>query len=179
RPGEELTEDSPAGRGFLADVVTRWEAATEPARAATRVVHARTGLVVSLAGALAPLGLATRLGLGATIGSGAQHWPWIGLEDEAAALIHLATASHLSGAVNLVGPEPATSRQITTALARDLRRPHLLRLPAWTLRIVMGAAADELLLADQRVLPEVLEGDGFTFRAATAQEAVAAAVRAG
>lgn len=176
RPGEELDEGSVPGTGFLAEVVQDWEAATEPARDATRVVHARTGLVIAPGGALRPLLLATRLGLGATIGSGRQVWPWIGLEDEALALIHLATGSTLSGAVNLVGPEPATSRQITTALARDLHRPHLLRLPAWTLRAAMGAAADELLLADQRVRPRALARDGFAFRSPSATAAVAAAV---
>lgn len=176
RPGEELDEDAGRGRGFLADVVSAWEDATGPAAARTRVVHARTGLVLAAGGALTPLVLTTRLGLGATVGNGRQHWPWIALEDEARALLHLATASELSGPVNLVAPAAATSRQVTTALALALHRPHVFRLPAFALRAGMGLAAEELLLADQRAVPRRLREDGFAFRYATPDAAIAAAL---
>ncbi len=164
RPGEQLTEASEAGSGFLSDVVRQWEAATEPARGSTRVVFARTGLVLAKEGALKPLIIATRLGAGAAIGPGTQHWPWIALEDEAAALAHLALDSELSGPVNLASPQSATSEQVTRALAAELKRPHLFRLPAWLLKLAMGSAAEELLLADQQAVPERLEADGFAFR---------------
>lgn len=176
RPDAELDEDAGRGSGFLADVVSAWEDATRPAEARTRVVHARTGLVLASGGALTPLMLTTRLGLGATIGDGKQHWPWIALEDEARALLHLATASELTGPVNLVGPTPAMSRQVTTALARALHRPHVFRLPAFALRAGMGTAAEELLLADQRAVPKRLLEDGFVFGRTTPDAAIAAAV---
>ncbi len=163
RPGEELTEESGAGSGFLADVVRQWEAATAQAEKATRVVHARTGLVLAKGGALKPLMLATSLGAGAAIGPGTQHWPWIALEDEAAALAHLALRSVLSGPVNLASPQAATSEEVTRALAARMRRPHIFRLPAWLLKPVMGMAAQELLLADQRSVPGRLLEDGFAF----------------
>lgn len=177
RPGETLLDDSGRGRGFLADVVAAWEQATEPARGRTRVVHARTGLVLARGGALKPLMLATRFGLGASVSNGEQYWPWIGLADEARALLHLATASAVEGPVNLVGPEPARSKDITTALARALHRPHLLRLPRFALKTAMGLAADELLLADQRAESRVLLGDGFMFTTPTVQEALEPVVR--
>lgn len=176
RPGELLTEDSPAGEGFLAAVVSRWEAATARADDVTRVVHIRTGVVLADGGSLSPLLLATRLGAGATIGTGQQLWPWISLEDEVAAIVHLLTRSELSGPVNLTGPEPAPSAEITRLYARAMRRPHLLRVPDWLLRLVVGEPADEILLPDQRVVPTRLLADGFEFRHPTAQEAVAAAV---
>ncbi|WP_413452361.1 TIGR01777 family oxidoreductase [Georgenia phoenicis] len=177
RPGTVLTEDSGPGDGFLAGVVLRWEAATAPADDVTRVVHIRTGLVMADGGALAPLQLATRLGAGATIGTGEQQWPWISLADEARAIVHLLTRSELSGPVNLTGPQAARSADITRALAREMHRPHLVRLPAWLLRLVLGEPAEEMLLPDQRILPVRLQADGFTFRHATAEQAVAAAVR--
>ena len=176
RPGEPLTEESPRGAGCLADVVGAWEEATEPAERTTRVVHARTGLVLAADGALKPLMLTTRFGLGATVGTGTQHWPWIALADEARALLHLAAESSLSGAVNLVAPASATSRQVTTGLARALSRPYRLRLPAFALRAGMGLAAEELLLADQQVLPSRLNDDGFRFEHPALDEAIAAAV---
>ncbi len=176
RPGTVLTEESGPGDGFLAGVVLRWEAATARADDVTRVVHIRTGLVMADGGALAPLQLATRLGAGATIGTGRQQWPWISLADEARAIVHLLAHSELSGPVNLTGPRAATSADITRALAREMHRPHLFRLPAWFLRLVLGEPAEEMLLPDQRILPVRLQADGFTFRHETAQEAVAAAL---
>lgn len=176
RPGEELSERSERGSGFLATVADQWEEATRPAQEATRVVHLRTGLVLAAEGALGPLIGATRLGAGATIGTGRQHWPWISLADEVAAIIHLMTTSGLSGPVNLAAPTPARSADITRAIAQRLGRPHRWRLPAWLLRTVMGPAADELLLGDQRVVPSKLLADGFVFAHGTCDAAVAAAV---
>ncbi len=179
RPGEVLTEESTAGEGFLAGVVTRWEAATARADDVTRVVHIRTGLVMADGGALAPLQLATRLGAGSTIGTGRQQWPWISLADEARAIVHLLAHSALAGPVNLTGPEAATSAEVTRALAREMHRPHLFRLPEWLLRLVLGEPAEEMLLPDQRIVPARLEADGFTFRHRTAEEAIAAAADPG
>ena len=176
RPDAVLTENSPPGEGFLSGVTQRWEAATRAADDVTRVVQVRTGLVLGQGGALAPLMLATRLGAGSTIGTGRQHWPWISLADEARAIAHLLTDSRLSGPVNLSGPDPVPSVEITRALARAMNRPHLFRLPVWLLRLVLGEPAEEMLLPDQRVVPEKLLADGFEFRHPTAGEAVAAAL---
>lgn len=172
RPGERLTEESEAGSGFLADVVRQWEAATEQAEERTRVVHARTGLVLANGGALKPLILATRLGAGAAIGPGTQHWPWIALEDEAAALAHLALRSQLSGPVNLASPQAATSEEVTRALAAQMRRPHIFRLPAWLLKTTLGLPAEELLLADQLSVSGRLQEDGFAFGLSSLAEAL-------
>ena len=175
RPGEELNEDSPRGSGFLSDVVTAWEAATAPAVAHTRVVLARTGVVLGPAGALSPLIRLARLGLGGPIGDGRQHWPWIHLDDEARAIRHLVEASALDGPVNLVGPVPATASDITRAVAQALHRPHIVPAPAWALRLALGDAARELLLADQRVSPSRLRDEGvFRFEHVDAAEAVQA-----
>lgn len=176
RPGERLTEASPRGTGFLADVVAEWETATAGAVGATRVVLARTGLVLGPGGALAPLRLATRLGAGARVGTGRQGWPWISLDDEIGAMVHLITSSQLAGPVNLVGPTPATSEDVTRALARALHRPHLLVLPRPLLRLALRDAADDLLLASQSVVPERLLADGFVHTHADVPSAVEAAL---
>src|SRR5690625_2563874 len=177
RPGEQLTEDVAAGEGFLAGVVERWERATARADDVTRVVHARTGVVMTQGGALGPLALATRLGAGATIATGRHQLPWISLRDEARAIVHLLERSELSGPVNLTGPEPATWDDMTRALARALRRPHLFRLPEWLLRLVMEEEAEGMLLPHQRIVPERLRADGFEFRHQAVQDAAAPASR--
>lgn len=171
RPGERLTEESPRGAGFLADVVDAWEDAALLAPPKTRTVLLRTGVVIGPAGAMKPLRLATAFGLGATIGSGHQHWPWISLHDEVEAILHLLT-SPLEGPVNLAGPTPATADRITRRLASDLHRPHLLKLPEKAVELGLGDLGRELLLPSQQVVPEKLQQDGFVFRHTTSDEAV-------
>jgi uncharacterized protein (TIGR01777 family) len=171
RPGEPLTEASAKGEGFLSDVVEAWELAARLAPDGTRVVTFRTGLVVGRGGAFTPLIPLTRLGLGARLGTGRQHWPWISLHDEAAAIRHL-LGSTLSGAVNLAGPTPATADEVTRALAEALHRTQRLAVPEFAIRM-LGDAGRDLLLASELVVPTRLVEDGFVFRHATVREAMA------
>jgi uncharacterized protein (TIGR01777 family) len=166
RGGEFLTEDSTAGTGFLAELCVRWQEAAEPARAAgLRVVHLRTGLVLSAAGGvLARMLPLFRAGLGARLGAGRQWQSWITRADAVAAIVHLAAAPGAGGPVNLVAPDPVTNAELTAALGRALRRPARLRVPAAVLRAALGREmADETVLAGQRVLPAALQGSGYSF----------------
>jgi uncharacterized protein (TIGR01777 family) len=171
RPGEVLTEESNAGTGFLAEVVRDWEDAARLAAPSTRVVLFRTGIVVGKGGAFTPLEALTRVGLGSRLGDGTAHWPWISVHDEAAAILHLLT-SKLVGPVNLAGPTPATSDQITRLLARALRRPRFWVIPRALIELVLGEAGRELLLPSRNILPARLLEDGFAFREATIQSAI-------
>ncbi|WP_066038587.1 TIGR01777 family oxidoreductase [Herbiconiux solani] len=172
RPGELLTEASPVGTGFLAKVTDAWERAAQPAAQATRLVMIRTGLVVGKGGgALKPLTLLAKAGLAGPIGSGDQIWPWISLHDEAAAIRHLIT-SELDGPVDLTGPQPVPASVIVRELAEELHRPYWLKTPAWALKAVLADAGRDLLLADQDVSSQKLQGDGFVFRDETIGEAI-------
>jgi len=174
RGDEELTEFSPRGQGFLADVVEAWETEAQAASSSkTRVCFARTGLVVGRGGALAPLALQTRLGVGGNIGPGTQWWPWISLHDEVRALQYLVTHDTDQTIFNLVGPTPATATDLTTELARALRRPHLLGLPTFAITALMGEAGEELLLSSQRVISQRLDIIGFRFDDLTIADAIA------
>jgi uncharacterized protein (TIGR01777 family) len=176
RPAVRLTEDASKGEGFLSDVVAAWEEAAGLAPEATRTVLLRTGLVVGRGGAMTPLRLLTAVGAAARIGSGGQHWPWISLYDEAAAIRHLLTST-LRGPVNLAGPTPATSDRVTRALAAAMHRWHLLRLPEGVISTLMGDAGRELLLASQKQVPAKLLADGFRFRHETVEQAIEELVR--
>ena len=174
RGDEELTEFSPRGQGFLADVVEALETEAQAASSkTTRVCFARTGLVVGRGGALAPLALQTRLGVGGNIGPGTQWWPWISLHDEVRALQYLVTHDTDQTIFNLVGPTPATATDLTTELARALRRPHLLGLPTFAITALMGEAGEELLLSSQRVISQRLDIIGFRFDDLTIADAIA------
>lgn len=173
RPGERLTEQSERGSGFLADVVESWEKAANLAPEKTRVVTFRSGIVLGAGGALSRLETITKLGLGGPLGSGGQHWPWVSLYDEAAAITHLLT-SQLSGPVNVVGPTPATADRITKGFAQAMHRPYRFAVPERVVSLALRDAGEQLLLASQKVVPERLLADGFTFRHETAQQAIEA-----
>ena len=173
RGESELTEQSPPGDGFLASVTTQWEAAAAPIESKkTRVVYARTGLVIAKTGAMAPLRLQTFLGVAGPIGSGRQWWPWISYRDEIRALVFLLEQQQLAGPFNLVGPTPATAREVTQALARLMKRPHWLGLPTWAVKL-MGEAGPEILLSSQKITPARLLEAGFRFEHQTIDEAIA------
>lgn len=171
RPRVRLDDDSPRGDGFVPDLVLAWEQAAALAPAATRVVTLRTSVVVAKSGGLAPVRLLTSFGLGARFGSGHQFWPWISLDDEVRAIVHLLSSS-LSGAVVLAGPTPATADEITAAFAEALRRPRLFRVPAWAIRLALGDAGEHLLLADVQLQPVRLAADGFEWRHRTVRDAI-------
>jgi uncharacterized protein (TIGR01777 family) len=159
--GEDvLDEDEPIGTTFFADVVRQWEAATAPARdAGVRVVHLRTGVVLSShGGALGKLLPLVKLGVGGRFGDGRQYWPWISLTDEVRAIEHLLT-SDVRGAVNLVTAADRNA-DVVQALAQAFHRPAVVPVPAFALRTVLGDFSSEVL-GSNRAVPTVLAADGF------------------
>lgn len=175
RPRVRLDDDSPKGDGFLADLVLAWEQAAALAPPATRVVTLRTSVVVAKDGGMAPVRLFTQLFLGTRFLPGTQYWPWISLDDEVRAIIHLLTST-LAGPVVLAGPTPATSDDVTAAFARALGRPRWLPAPAAAIRLALGEAGQRLLLDDVQLLPHRLSEDGFEWRHRTIDAAVGAAL---
>ena len=175
-PGARLTERSPRGDTFLADVCGEWESAARSAGDDSRVALLRTAPIVHRDGVLKPLLLLTRLGLSGPIGRGTQVWPWISLEDEVRAIRHVIDAD-IEGPVNLTGPTRATANDLGFALAMRMNRLFVLRAPVWGMKLVLGADATEALLtSDADVVPTVLEDSGFTFTHETVEAAVASAV---
>jgi uncharacterized protein (TIGR01777 family) len=175
---EEVDESAPAGSGFLAEVCRDWEAATATAvEAGSRVVTARTGLVLSPAGGmLALMRPVWKSFLGAQIGDGRQYMPWVSLDDEIAGLRFAIENTQLSGPVNLSGPTPVTNAAFTRALAGALRRPAPLVVPAVVVSTVLGDMGRETLLYSNRAVPRKLLDAGFAFRHATLADALSAVV---
>ena len=164
RGDEELTEESAAGEGFLADVVREWEAAAEPARAAGgRVVHFRQGIVLGKdGGALKRMLLPFRLGVGGRVGGGSQWWSWISRDDVVAAYLH-ALEHPLEGVYNLAAPGVVRNRGFVDALGQALHRPTVVPLPGVAVRLAFGEMGKEMLLGGQRALPARLADAGFPF----------------
>jgi hypothetical protein len=169
-----LTEASPAGEGFLVEVVEAWEAAAEPARAAgIRTVHLRSGIVLDTeGGALAKQLPLFKLGLGGRFGKGRQWVPWISLADEVGAIVHL-LGSEVAGPVNLVAPEPVTNADFTATLAGVLERPAIVPIPKLGPMLLLGRELTETLLYwSTRAVPAVLEADGYRFAHRTLEPAL-------
>jgi len=173
----EVTEDAPAGTGFLADVCRVWEAAARPAEdAGTRVTLLRTGLPLDARGGLLkPQMPLFRAGAGARLGNGKQWVPWISFTDWLDAVEFVLGREDLAGPVNLVGPAPATNADFTRTLGKVVNRPALLQVPGLALQVALGEFAHEALRS-QRVLPGVLTRAGFTFTHPDLESALRAAV---
>jgi len=166
RGDEVLAEDAAPGTGFLPDVCVRWEQAAEAARArGVRHVPLRIGMVLSAGGgALARMLPPFRLGLGGPVGSGRQWVSWIAIDDLVGAVRHVLGDEEISGPVNAVAPEPVTMAELARTLGRALRRPAVLPLPAFAVRLLFGEMGDALLLASARVEPRRLAASGYGFR---------------
>lgn len=162
RGDEHLTESSSSGEGFLSDVVKAWEDCARPAEKVCSVAYIRTGLVLDKKGALAPIKLLTKFFLSGPLAGGKAWWPWISLHDEVRAIDFILTYK-LSGPVNLVGPDPATSGHIMSSLARLMKRPYWFPAPGFAISLILGQAGKELLLSSQHISPDVLTKAGFVF----------------
>lgn len=161
----QVDETSPAGTGFLADVVVAWEKAAEPASAAgVRVVNIRTGLVAAKnGGAWSRLLPIFKLGAGGKLGSGKQYWSFISMRDEIAAIKFVISSSQICGPVNLTAPEPATNAEVTAAMSKAFNRPALFPVPVFALKSLLGEFSQEVL-GSARVIPRVLIDAGFVFQ---------------
>jgi uncharacterized protein len=177
RGDEILTEQSPEGTGFLAEVAQAWEASTASASAAgAPVAMSRTGLVMSRSGgAFEPLVRLGKLGLAGPLGSGRQWWAWVTLDDVVRALVHLLDRRDITGPVNVVGPEPLREKQLVDEIGRQLGRPTVLPAPAFALRAVLGEFSGEVT-GSRRVVPTRLRESGFEWVHDSISSAVASIV---
>ncbi len=166
RGDEILSEESPAGSGFLPKVCKEWEEATRPAAAAgIRTVQIRTGVVLSpKGGALGKMLTPFKLGLGGRIGDGHQWMSWIDVQDMVGAIHHILKTDLLQGPVNMVAPRPVTNAEFTHTLARVLSRPAIFPMPVFAVKFAFGEMGETVLLGSQRVEPAQLVTSGYPFR---------------
>jgi|SRR5580704_1825569 uncharacterized protein (TIGR01777 family) len=166
RGDEVLSEDSKPGDDFLAHVAQEWEAEAEKAKAlGMRVALMRFGIILAKhGGALPPMMKAFQFFVGGSMGSGRQWMSWVTLEDVVGILRYALDDASVSGAVNVVAPQPVRNAEFTRELARTLHRPAIFPAPAFALRLALGQEmADSLLLASQRVEPARLADQGYHF----------------
>lgn len=168
-----VTEDDEPNQEFTHTLCDRWESLAMKAQSEkTRVCLLRTGIVLSPeGGALAKLLPVYRAGLGGPIGNGRQYMPWIHISDMVSAILFLLDDPAQNGPFNMTAPYPSHNEQFTAVLAQILHRPHLLRVPAFVVKALMGEAA-VLVLGGQNALPKRLEDAGFGCQFINLEEAL-------
>jgi uncharacterized protein (TIGR01777 family) len=173
-PSDQLiTEDSPNGSGFLADVTVDWENSTAPVEEmGVRRVTIRTGIVLSLeSGALPITVLPFKFFAGGPLGSGQQWWPWIHLADEVRAIRFLLESETAVGPYNLCTPNPLKNKDFAKTIGRVMNRPAIMPAPAFALKLALGEIA-AIVLDGRRAMPQKLQNEGFTFKFPEAEAAL-------
>lgn len=164
RGDEVLNEESAPGDEFQSRLCEQWEhVARQAEQYGVRVCISRTGVVIGQGGALAGLTPLFRLGLGAVAGRGRQWLSWIHMDDLLDLFIRFMQDAALTGPFNNTAPDPVTNREFARAIGRELRRPVLLRIPGWAMRLMYGELA-HLYLTGQRVVPARHLQSGFEYR---------------
>ena len=158
----ELTEDSPRGEGFLADLVVDWEAAADAGiEAGMRVVKLRFAPLMDPShGLLQKMLLTLKFGFGVQMGNGKQYLSWVTPRDAVRA-IEFALNQDIEGPFNVTAPGPVTNREFTKTLGRVKRRRLVLPGPGFMMKLTIGGAAQELMLTGQNVTPKRLADAGF------------------
>lgn len=173
---DEVTESDPPGESFLSRVCRDWEReASAATKLGVRVVHMRMGLLLARGGgALARMKTPFQLFAGGKIGSGKQWVSWIHRDDAIAAYLAALTDARYTGAINLV-TDSTRNADFSAALGHALHRPSWLPVPAFALKAAVGELA-ESILNGRKAVPSKLRELGFTWKHATLDDAVAAAV---
>ncbi len=170
---EEITEETPPGHDFLAQLAANWESSTASLESlGVRRAIIRTGVVLSIeGGALPRMLLPFRFFAGGRLGSGRQWFPWIHIADEVGAIRFLIENETANGPFNLTAPVPLNNAEFSRLLGQQLRRPALMPIPAFALRLLFGEMAT-VLLDGQRAIPRRLVQLGFTFQFPEAEPAL-------
>jgi len=171
---QECDENSPKGEGFLAEVTAQWENSTAGVSDhGVRRIILRTGLVLGSDGGIFPqLVKPIKLFVGANFGKGKNYLSWIHQKDEINAIQFLINNKTSVGIYNLAAPNPVYSRELNQMIAKKLNRPLWLNIPRFILVALLGDMAKGLLMASQRVVPEKLIKEGFTFKYSNLESAV-------
>jgi uncharacterized protein (TIGR01777 family) len=173
RGNDSLSESSPQGIGFLADVCRAWEKESQyPGLESVRKVNLRIGIVLGKdGGALQKLLPLFKLGGGGPVGNGKQWMSWIHRSDLVEMILYSLTHDNVSGAVNAVAPNPSTNAEFSKALGKAVNRPAFMPAPAIALKLAMGEMS-ELVLASQKVEAKKILDSGFVFKYPKIQEAL-------
>lgn len=163
---EIITEERAPANDFLGQCCVLWEQAVDNGSEFNlRIAKFRTGVVLSTeSGALPVLARPIKLGFGSPLGSGKQWMPWIHIDDTVNMYIKAIEDDSVTGAFNMVAPQPLTNQQLTQAVARQLRRPLWMpKVPAFAIKLLFGEMS-LVILQSLKASSVKIESAGFTFK---------------
>ena len=162
-------EETPNGRGFMAEVCRDWEAAFDQlVLPTTRKVTLRIGVVLGKkGGAYPPLVRLTRMFLGGRAGRGDQGISWIHLDDVAEIFLNAIENASWRGVYNVCAPEPATNAEFMRTLRAVQKRPWAPPAPGFTVRLAarwLLRTDGDLILEGPRCVPARTQAAGYRFK---------------
>lgn len=160
---EEHTEEGKRGSGFLSDLCSDWEHEAFKLKKYSRFCLLRLGIVLGgYGGAFPKLCDIYSLGLGGQLGSGHQWMNWVHIKDVVRFIEYLILNKALSGVYNLVAPNNANHKEFHSELCDY--KPSLKRLivPAFCLKVLLGARSS-LVLKGSKVIPKRVLESHFKF----------------
>lgn len=169
-----LTENSPKGEGFLADVTEKWEKSVEEiSNLGIRTAIMRIGIVLAKeGGALAKIMQPVQFFAGSPLGSGKQYMSWIHIRDMARMLIYAFENENIRGFYNAVGNSPVTNEDFTKEVAKILKKPLFLpNVPSFALNLLLGEMAS-MVVGGNRVSNEKIVKAGFEYEFAILESAL-------
>jgi uncharacterized protein len=178
RGDEPLDESAAPGSDFLSGVVVEWEAEARSAaeELGLRVPICRTGVVLSPSGgALEKMLTPFKLGVGGPVAGGKQYLPWVHIDDVVGALLFALDSDDVDGTLNVTAPTPVTNKEFSRALGRALRRPAVMPVPGFALKLLYGEMST-IVTTGVRAVPAQLESLGYAFRQPALDRALEAAL---
>ncbi|MDX8367274.1 TIGR01777 family oxidoreductase [Cytobacillus sp. IB215665] len=168
-------QDETIGTDFLAKTVSAWENSANALQSYNvRTVFARFGIILGKSeGALPKMMTPYKLFIGGTVGSGKQWLSWVHIDDVCRAIAYVISNKNVHGPVNITAPNPETMKGFGMKIGEALRKPHWLPMPAIALKLLLGEMS-MLIVEGQKVLPDVLSVEGFTFRYQHLEDALSA-----
>ncbi len=162
---KQLDEHASGDNSFSSKLCHAWETEAKPIEVlGIRTCYLRTGIVLGKqGGALAKMLPAFKLGLGGPMGNGKQWMSWIHMDDIIGIIRYAVEHDRIHGAINATAPHPVTNKTFSRILGKALKRPAIIPMPAFMLKLMMGQMAEELLLSGQRVIPQKMLDSGYSF----------------
>ena len=165
-------ETSAAGRDFLAQVCSDWEAeAQKVVDAGVRLVILRLGIVLGKGGALDKMVTPFKLFAGGPIGTGKQWFSWIHRDDLVNLIIQALTRPDISGVLNGTAPNPVRMNELSQTMGQVMNRPSWLPVPSLAIEALLGDGAI-VVLEGQQVLPQRPLSYNFDYQYPTLKEAL-------
>ena len=174
-----INEQMYGNNSFASKLCFDWERKAQLAEVlGIRTCYLRTGIVLGRkGGALSKMLPAFKLGFGGRMGNGRQWMSWVHVDDLVGIILHIINHQNINGAVNGTAPNPVTNKEFSATLARVLKRPAVLPMPACVLKLMLGEMAQELLLSGQRVIPKKIVDAGYEFQYAELDRALTEIVK--